>query len=806
MAIPNTVPITGPIAPTAVGDTYPSHLAEYGKGGYRTVADTTERDAIPAARREEGMQVYVIAGGGITYQLASDLTTWNPVGSGIDPDDVMLKSVYDTTDSGVVDDSQRLDNQLPAYYLDRTNHTGTQAQATVTNLTSDLAAKIPLTQKGAANGVAPLNASTKIDNSYLDFPVPLNYAGVWNATTNTPALADGVGSASDAYITSVAGTQDLGSGNITFAVGDIVVYDGSVWQKVPTAGVGVSQVTTALGIQTGAVVIDDTTYIDPSTDRNYVTDDEDDALANANTPNAANPFATMADIVGSSVTYALTPDEFANGETIGDNTTRTLTSLGYTNGTAAAAWPLVAANASWVGAIDVTTMTIDWIAIQEALLTVETGQRTYFFSPNGTRRYRVNHTIKLPRINGTGSGTPINIDFGGAKVLNVSGNNLIVFDRFPPDQTTALSSWAGYPLHIRNLVIEGNGVNTNTANICMRVGANIKGSYTNIFTNNCCTPLALYFNLMVRIQDCQFTGFGLYGVATSDASAASNTLGYSWTGATNTNSQSNIVIYNNVRMQPGGAATVVAPFYHKGGYGHFIQFCNVENLGGTTQHLVFYDSAGDSIDQPIWVSGLNWEVTGNVTRSAIRIRTIKGKSIVEYCGGYVNGTYGAFVEGDNRGASSNPSVVIRHCAPTTAAKLRSTVIATNATNARAYQFTFWVDDVTLPEHRDILSASNWVSSGAPVWNGVAENSVTPDRIHVRYKSPYVSLNDYYIAGTDQEVPDVLDFPRVTAGYDDTSPVGVITPTYIGQVFVKTTATKAAWIATGLTSSDWLQIA
>ncbi len=55
-----------------------------------------------------------IAGGGITYQLASDLTTWNPVGSGIDPDDVMLKSVYDTTDSGVVDDSQRLDNQLPA--------------------------------------------------------------------------------------------------------------------------------------------------------------------------------------------------------------------------------------------------------------------------------------------------------------------------------------------------------------------------------------------------------------------------------------------------------------------------------------------------------------------------------------------------------------------------------------------------------------------------------------------------------------------------------------------------------------------
>lgn len=37
----------------------------------------------------------------------------------------MLKSTYDTDDNGVVDDSERLDNQLPSYYLNWTNFTNT---------------------------------------------------------------------------------------------------------------------------------------------------------------------------------------------------------------------------------------------------------------------------------------------------------------------------------------------------------------------------------------------------------------------------------------------------------------------------------------------------------------------------------------------------------------------------------------------------------------------------------------------------------------------------------------------------------
>lgn len=58
-------------------------------------------------------------------------------------------------------------NQTDAYLLARANHTGTQAISTVVNLQSALDAKIPLTQKGAASGVAPLDSSGLVPSAYL---------------------------------------------------------------------------------------------------------------------------------------------------------------------------------------------------------------------------------------------------------------------------------------------------------------------------------------------------------------------------------------------------------------------------------------------------------------------------------------------------------------------------------------------------------------------------------------------------------------------------------------------------------------
>jgi hypothetical protein len=59
----------------------------------------------------------------------------------------------------------------------------------------------------------------------------LNYKGTWNASTNTPALASGVGTKGDYYVVSVAGSTAL-DGISNWGVGDWVAFNGSAWQRV----------------------------------------------------------------------------------------------------------------------------------------------------------------------------------------------------------------------------------------------------------------------------------------------------------------------------------------------------------------------------------------------------------------------------------------------------------------------------------------------------------------------------------------------------------------------------------------------
>ena len=76
-SIPGSVRVTGFIAPSDSADTYPTHDETYGAGGWRTVADLTARDALPAARRVEGMAVRVLdTGAGLPgfYTLSGGLT------------------------------------------------------------------------------------------------------------------------------------------------------------------------------------------------------------------------------------------------------------------------------------------------------------------------------------------------------------------------------------------------------------------------------------------------------------------------------------------------------------------------------------------------------------------------------------------------------------------------------------------------------------------------------------------------------------------------------------------------------------
>jgi len=59
----------------------------------------------------------------------------------------------------------------------------------------------------------------------------LNYKGTWDASTNTPTLASGVGTKGDYYVVSVAGSTSL-DGLSNWGIGDWAAFNGSAWQRV----------------------------------------------------------------------------------------------------------------------------------------------------------------------------------------------------------------------------------------------------------------------------------------------------------------------------------------------------------------------------------------------------------------------------------------------------------------------------------------------------------------------------------------------------------------------------------------------
>jgi hypothetical protein len=108
---------------------------------------------------------------------------------------------------------------------------------------------IPTTEKGAALGVATLDAGGQVPVSQLPPMGDLNYQGTWNASTNTPTLTSSVGTKGYYYVVSVAGSTNL-NGITDWQVGDWAVYNGTAWQKVDN-----TDAVTSVNGYTGTVVL-----------------------------------------------------------------------------------------------------------------------------------------------------------------------------------------------------------------------------------------------------------------------------------------------------------------------------------------------------------------------------------------------------------------------------------------------------------------------------------------------------------------------------------------------------------------------
>jgi hypothetical protein len=75
----------------------------------------------------------------------------------------------------------------------------------------------------------------------------LNYKGTWDALNNVPPLVSSVGTKGDYYVVSVAGSTNL-NGTTLWGVGDMAVFNGSIWQKIDGGDTSIVTALTVTGL------------------------------------------------------------------------------------------------------------------------------------------------------------------------------------------------------------------------------------------------------------------------------------------------------------------------------------------------------------------------------------------------------------------------------------------------------------------------------------------------------------------------------------------------------------------------------
>lgn len=107
------------------------------------------------------------------------------------------------------------------------NRTFINSLITKSKLPSELANKTSIT---SANDVAVIQNGLS-DAEKSGVALTRGSLGSWNASSNDPSLVDGTGVGGDKYLVGVAGTQDFGSGAISFLVDDFVEYINGKWKQ-----------------------------------------------------------------------------------------------------------------------------------------------------------------------------------------------------------------------------------------------------------------------------------------------------------------------------------------------------------------------------------------------------------------------------------------------------------------------------------------------------------------------------------------------------------------------------------------------
>lgn len=94
---------------------------------------------------------------------------------------------------------------------------------------------------GVPYGIATLDTSGQLTAAQIPSSLLTGseFQGLWNAATNSPSIASGVGTTGDYWFVSVAGTTSI-DGHSAWDLNDEIIFDGVKWDRIPapTASVG----------------------------------------------------------------------------------------------------------------------------------------------------------------------------------------------------------------------------------------------------------------------------------------------------------------------------------------------------------------------------------------------------------------------------------------------------------------------------------------------------------------------------------------------------------------------------------------
>lgn len=309
----------------------------------------------------------------------------------------------------------------------------------------------------------------------------------------------------------------------------------------------------------------------------------------------------------------LMPENFADGKVIGVSVVYSLQQLGYSLSSASLKWPKTAARYSGGIKLD---MIIDFVCIQEAMFTMEDQAITELHFASG-KFYYINYELKMPLVAASIQRSALlkwSFDLHTSGIRNNSTKDFPIFGRYPADQTQAMQ-YLSYQYVIQNGTIKGNG-NKTEQNIGILLGAVKHPILYNLDIVGCGIAAKMEFCLEASVNEISIADYGIYGIMLTNGK---------WSGAANSNAQSNINYINNFYAYNSPGNTPIAALYFNGNHTIYGNVLTFEGDKGPQSH-VFYENTGSTGVNVLNLNNIYMEYSG-CTVAAIRVRTTKGQFI-----------------------------------------------------------------------------------------------------------------------------------------------------------------------------------